>query len=218
MCMLCLLLFCCRRGRLHTLFLLSFPCLHVLTGHLPLITHTPYHSPPPCLTPPPPSPATAASLGAIKAVVGAMSFLHGEFLNVPTALLSRLVLGDPAFAAQFVQFGGMSVVPSLLDAPGGVPSSIVVEALLIVSQLARISKDFYPVIAEVPCVSCGVRLPTAWPVDCCRRLEWVGRLPPDPNHRFYPRALIRIPLSRSLPHPAQFFHPLIGRRSSTQRL
>lgn len=55
----------------------------------------------------------------------------------------RLVLGDPNFATQFVNFGGLDsqIVALLLQERNS--ASVLVDALLIISQLARSSSEYY---------------------------------------------------------------------------
>lgn len=58
-------------------------------------------------------------------------------------LVSRLVLTSPHFAQQFINAGGLAphVIASLLAEAN--PAPVIVDTLLIVSQLARISKDTF---------------------------------------------------------------------------
>ena len=63
--------------------------------------------------------------------------------ELPTRLLSRLILGHEAFGSQFVEAGGLrdGVVPRLLGNEN--PPGLLIDALLLVSQLARSKKEHY---------------------------------------------------------------------------
>ncbi|KAG2425226.1 hypothetical protein HYH02_015053 [Chlamydomonas schloesseri] len=103
-------------------------------------------------------------------LVRCMDSLEGEELLLPVNLASRLVLSNTAFAQQFIAAGGLA--PStmsrcLADVPAGAansaamappagaapaaaggggaapPSAVLVDVLLIVSQLARLHKDSF---------------------------------------------------------------------------
>lgn len=73
-------------------------------------------------------PAPQLSAGAVPSLVN---------------LVSRLVLTSPQFAQQFIAGGGLSAgaVASLLSPTN--PPLVIVDTLLIVSQLARISKESF---------------------------------------------------------------------------
>ena len=80
--------------------------------------------------------AVAHVMGALRRVA-----LHG--LIIPLSFVSRLVLSATSYAQEYVQHGGLE--PGFLArllAPANVPS-VVVDALLILSQLARLSKGNY---------------------------------------------------------------------------
>ena len=69
--------------------------------------------------------------------------LASDAYELPARLISRLVLGHELFGRQFVEAGGLrdGVLPRLLD--GGNPPALLIDALLLVSQLARSNKDYY---------------------------------------------------------------------------
>ncbi|KAK9831906.1 hypothetical protein WJX81_007961 [Elliptochloris bilobata] len=90
---------------------------------------------------------------AAAVAVSALAGLTGDEPAAPLGLISRLVLAEPPalgaqFAAQVLRAGGLA--PELLrrllreDNPGAVLST----ALLNISQLARMHRDFYPHIAQ----------------------------------------------------------------------
>eukprot|EP00955_Chlamydomonas_euryale_P021444 226898-Chlamydomonas_euryale.AAC.5 len=64
-----------------------------------------------------------------------------DSLLPPVNLVSRLVLSSTAFATQFVTAGGLApaVMQRLLQDTN--PPAVLVDVLLVASQLARISKD-----------------------------------------------------------------------------
>ena len=69
------------------------------------------------------------------------------------SLLSRLVLGSPAFARQLLDAGALLPrTAALLLAPTN-PPPVLVDALLTVSQLARITRDHYAPLAAANCYS-----------------------------------------------------------------
>merc|ERR1712232_27504 len=73
-------------------------------------------------------------------------------LSAGTQLLSTLVLHHPTLAHEFVQHDGLKMVVDrrLLSAElvtaDSTSAHIVVDALLIISQLSRLSKDYYPML------------------------------------------------------------------------
>lgn len=82
--------------------------------------------------------------GLIGVVLPLLDSLLGpaaEDLPLPVSLISRLVLSSTAFAQQFVQAGGLSpgIIQRLLSDAN--PPAVLVDILLVVSQLARISKE-----------------------------------------------------------------------------
>eukprot|EP00899_Mesostigma_viride_P028194 jgi/Mesvir1/855/Mv17428-RA.1 len=80
---------------------------------------------------------------AVPQLVACLKHLEGEELLAPMDLLSRLVLYNQVFARQFIEGHGLSPkVAAKMFAPTN-PAPILVDALLIVSQLARITRDHY---------------------------------------------------------------------------
>jgi fused-like protein len=79
--------------------------------------------------------------GAMALMVPAMDALTGDELLLPVNLVSRLVLSSASFAQQFVDAGGLApgVIQRLLAE--GNPPTVLVDVLLVASQLARISKE-----------------------------------------------------------------------------
>eukprot|EP00873_Tetraselmis_striata_P020056 jgi/Tetstr1/440320/TSEL_028657.t1 len=84
----------------------------------------------------------------VKALVTCLDHLEPEDLLEPVGLLSRLVLGSNSFAAQFLQAGGLQATVMGRLMKDSNPPSVLVDALLTVSQLARISRDNYDPIAR----------------------------------------------------------------------
>jgi fused-like protein len=79
----------------------------------------------------------------IRNVLTCLRHLADEFLELPMGLLSKLVIDDKAFIKQFLDFGGLEgkTVNFLLKETN--PSGVIVDTLLIIGQLARLSKDYY---------------------------------------------------------------------------
>ena len=91
--------------------------------------------------------AVAHLVGCVRAVRadgGGGGDLEMELL---TGMISRLVLGAPAFGGQFVQCGGLQsrTTDVLLDPRNRAP--VLVDVTLIISQLARTSREHYAAIA-----------------------------------------------------------------------
>mmetsp|Transcript_35208 Transcript_35208/g.48864 ORF Transcript_35208/g.48864 Transcript_35208/m.48864 type:complete len:493 (+) Transcript_35208:442-1920(+) len=85
---------------------------------------------------------------AVTTLVKGLEALDPEALALPISLLSRLVLGSPTFARQFMDAGGLAPrTASLLLAPTN-PPSVLIDALLAVSQLARIAREHYVAISR----------------------------------------------------------------------
>eukprot|EP00164_Ancoracysta_twista_P002748 GFYU01003655.1.p1 GENE.GFYU01003655.1~~GFYU01003655.1.p1 ORF type:complete len:1190 (-),score=281.96 GFYU01003655.1:151-3621(-) len=82
----------------------------------------------------------------VQHIINLLPFLARDYMELPMGMMSRLILGTNEFAQQFVDFGGLSgtTVKDILcdqDSPG-----LLVDTLLIVSQLARLSKKHYEAI------------------------------------------------------------------------
>jgi hypothetical protein len=91
--------------------------------------------------------------GAVTHLVKGLEALDPEALLAPMSLLSRLVLGSPAFARQLLDAGALLPrTAALLLAPTN-PPPVLVDALLTVSQLARITRDHYAPLAAANCYS-----------------------------------------------------------------
>ena len=84
--------------------------------------------------------------------------LDGGHVHAPIDLVSRLVLSDPKFVASFINASGLrglescnalsSGVGTTTGSSKGSPIRVIVNSLLIVSQLARQSGDNYPAIKD----------------------------------------------------------------------
>lgn len=81
--------------------------------------------------------------GCMRLLVQCLDHLDGEELVLPVNVISRLVLSSLQFAQQFIQAGGLhpSCIQRLLRESN--PSPVLIDILLVVSQLARISKDSF---------------------------------------------------------------------------
>eukprot|EP00191_Tetraselmis_sp_GSL018_P012506 CAMPEP_0177598674 /NCGR_PEP_ID=MMETSP0419_2-20121207/12506_1 /TAXON_ID=582737 /ORGANISM="Tetraselmis sp., Strain GSL018" /LENGTH=1263 /DNA_ID=CAMNT_0019091197 /DNA_START=454 /DNA_END=4245 /DNA_ORIENTATION=- len=84
----------------------------------------------------------------IRLLVASLDFLDPDNLAEPVGLLSRLILGSNSFASQFMQAGGLEAACMSRLLKDTNPPGVLVDALLTVSQLARISKDNYEPIAR----------------------------------------------------------------------
>lgn len=98
----------------------------------------------------------------IKHIIASIRFLAEEFLELPVGLLSRLVQGENAFVQHLIDFGGLEAktINGLLNEsnPTGIATSdvsnsltslgVVVDTILMISQLARISEDYYKPIHD----------------------------------------------------------------------
>ena len=84
-------------------------------------------------------------VGCLRVIISAQDAFQGKAssqqLESPARLLSRLVLGQPGFGNQFVEAGGLrdGILQRLLARSN--PARLLVETLLMLSQLARTSKD-----------------------------------------------------------------------------
>jgi fused-like protein len=83
-----------------------------------------------------------------KHCIGALDFLPLNSMEAPIGLLSRLTLSSPHFARQYLKYGGLEpkIVQMLLRSNN--PAPLIIDALLIISQLARLSKEYYKDIAN----------------------------------------------------------------------
>jgi hypothetical protein len=78
-----------------------------------------------------------------------MPLVDGAALGALVGFASRLVLGAPPFAAQYLEAGGLAAaLMARLLRPDGAATDAMVGGLLMVSQLARISEDNYRPIAD----------------------------------------------------------------------
>ncbi len=82
----------------------------------------------------------------VKCALGCVKYLTDDFLELPMGLLQKLVCGDKLFVKQFIDFGGLEskIVNQLLQDKN--PKGVLTDALLILGQLARLSKDNYEAI------------------------------------------------------------------------
>jgi fused-like protein len=84
----------------------------------------------------------------VKHCIKCLKYIPKDSFLIPVDILSRLVLGSGHFARQYVKYDGLdpSIIGNLLDPSNN--SKLIINALLIVSQLARISKDHYKPIHQ----------------------------------------------------------------------
>ncbi|KAF2076348.1 hypothetical protein CYY_002354 [Polysphondylium violaceum] len=83
----------------------------------------------------------------IRNVIHLLTLLPLESLDLPLGLLSNVILEDPQFSTQFVQFGGLDpqYIHLLLNTEKN-SSILLVDSLIILSQLARVSDENYKAI------------------------------------------------------------------------
>ncbi|KAK3262632.1 hypothetical protein CYMTET_28523 [Cymbomonas tetramitiformis] len=86
--------------------------------------------------------------GAVTHLVKGLEALDPEALAAPMGLLSRLVLSSPAFARQLLEAGALAPRNAMQLLGPTNPPGVLVDALLAISQLARISVDNYRPIAR----------------------------------------------------------------------
>ena len=99
------------------------------------------------------------------------------FAREPVALVSQLTLRSGSYAAQFVEAGGLdpTLTKRLLDPRGD--ARVLVDALLMTSQLARLSADKYPAIARAgACAGATVLLEHADPGVRARACNLLGNV------------------------------------------
>ncbi len=124
----------------------------------------------------------------VSNLVAALPRLPPDYIELPTGLLSRLVLGDPLFATQFAECGGLgnACMGALFHEENSI--GVVVDTLLIISQLARSSSENYEKLHQADLYAVWYRL-----------LEH-----PDPNVR----AKMCNLLGNLCKHSAYFYTPL----------
>ncbi|GFR42822.1 hypothetical protein Agub_g3779, partial [Astrephomene gubernaculifera] len=76
-------------------------------------------------------------------LVRVLDSLESEELLLPVNLASRLVLSNTAFAQQFIAAGGLAPATLSRCLSESSPPPVLVDVLLIVSQLARLNKDSF---------------------------------------------------------------------------
>lgn len=75
--------------------------------------------------------------------------LEASVLELPMSFLSRLVTSSTHFGSQFVDAGGIQVIKECGMLRGSSSPSLLIDSLLIVSQLARASEKNYEDLSEV---------------------------------------------------------------------
>lgn len=82
----------------------------------------------------------------LRHVVLSMSLLRREDLELPLSFLGRLVLSSSYFVRQFVDFGGLAAIQAADALAASAPVPLLLDTLQLVSQLARLSAEHYPLI------------------------------------------------------------------------
>ncbi|KAG2508775.1 hypothetical protein JM18_009101 [Phytophthora kernoviae] len=93
-------------------------------------------------------------LGVLGFVVSTKELhLEASVLELPISFLSRLVTSSTHFGSQFVEAKGMLVIKECGMLRSSCSPSLIIDTLLIVSQLARSSQDNYKCILEADLLS-----------------------------------------------------------------
>eukprot|EP00817_Percolomonadidae_sp_ATCC50343_P000367 CAMPEP_0117418890 /NCGR_PEP_ID=MMETSP0758-20121206/576_1 /TAXON_ID=63605 /ORGANISM="Percolomonas cosmopolitus, Strain AE-1 (ATCC 50343)" /LENGTH=987 /DNA_ID=CAMNT_0005199655 /DNA_START=177 /DNA_END=3138 /DNA_ORIENTATION=- len=87
----------------------------------------------------------------VKHTLAAIGYVNSSAAEKCINFISQLVLDSPTFAAQFMQFADPKVVDMLLRPSNTVP--ILVDSLLTLSQLARLSAENYKFLNDVHLLS-----------------------------------------------------------------
>lgn len=82
-------------------------------------------------------------------LLDALDYTDIAFWGIPFSLISKLINFSQAFASQFVEANGLGTdkIRRVLD-PQKANTGLISDALSIISHMARLSPDFYPVIHE----------------------------------------------------------------------
>ncbi|ORC86183.1 protein kinase [Trypanosoma theileri] len=85
--------------------------------------------------------------GLMELLITALEYTEVAFWGPPFALITKLAMGTPVFAKAFVDGGGLHPerIKKILDSKKA-STGLVSDGLNVLSQLARLSKDFYPPI------------------------------------------------------------------------
>ncbi|RNF20336.1 mitogen-activated protein kinase kinase 2 [Trypanosoma conorhini] len=85
--------------------------------------------------------------GVMEMLIAALDYMEVAFWGPPFTIIIKLVMGSPLFAKAFVDGGGLRPerIRKVLDARKA-SNGLVSDGLNVLSQLARISKEFYPPI------------------------------------------------------------------------
>ncbi|KAH9600148.1 Protein kinase domain [Trypanosoma melophagium] len=85
--------------------------------------------------------------GLMEMLIAALDYTEVAFWGPPFSLITKLVMGTPVFAKAFVDGGGLHPerIKKILDSKKA-SSGLISDGLNVLSQLARLSKDFYPPI------------------------------------------------------------------------
>lgn len=93
-------------------------------------------------------------LGVLRFVFSTKELqLEASVLELPISFLSRLVTSSTHFGSQFVEADGMMVIKECGMLSSSYSPSLIIDALLIVSQLARSSQDNYECILRADLLS-----------------------------------------------------------------
>ncbi|RNF07231.1 mitogen-activated protein kinase kinase 2 [Trypanosoma rangeli] len=85
--------------------------------------------------------------GVMEMLIAALDYTEVAFWGPPFTVIIKLVMGSPMFAKAFVEGGGLQPerIRKVLDSRKA-SNGLVSDGLNVLSQLARISKEFYPPI------------------------------------------------------------------------
>eukprot|EP00455_Lapot_gusevi_P018245 TRINITY_DN19924_c0_g2_i3.p1 TRINITY_DN19924_c0_g2~~TRINITY_DN19924_c0_g2_i3.p1 ORF type:complete len:357 (+),score=44.27 TRINITY_DN19924_c0_g2_i3:174-1244(+) len=92
--------------------------------------------------------STIYNQAAMRNLINCLKFLQAPQLEAAIGLLSRLILGSNYFVQQFIQFNGLAAINSHNLLSETHSPAILVDVLLILSQLARLSKEYYEAMGQ----------------------------------------------------------------------
>mmetsp|Transcript_10638 Transcript_10638/g.20114 ORF Transcript_10638/g.20114 Transcript_10638/m.20114 type:complete len:1090 (+) Transcript_10638:312-3581(+) len=134
------------------------PAVRSLFPTVAKILHLPFNAQPADFSSQPAQPASGSDLrayqeallsgGAVGLLVKGLEALDPEAIAAPMGLLSRLVLGSPTFARQLMEADALAPRTAMLILAPTNPPAVLIDALLAVSQLARIAHENYSAISN----------------------------------------------------------------------
>ncbi|KAG5509530.1 hypothetical protein JKF63_06235 [Porcisia hertigi] len=95
----------------------------------------------------------------IELLVHAMDYSEGVFLGNPFAIIAKLCANSTGFITAFVDCGGLDAtrIRRVLD-PSKASTGLMSDGLVVLSQMSRISGDFYPPIHKANLYDCVAAL------------------------------------------------------------